>query len=220
MGSVKVWDLPTRLFHWALVAAVIGLVVTGNIGGNFMTWHMRLGYTVFGLLVFRVVWGVVGGYWSRFSSFVPTPARLLAYFRGNVPESIGHNPLGALSVLAMLCVLSAQVASGLISDDEIAFTGPLVSLVSSDTISSATTYHKGLGKLLLLGLVGLHVAAIVYHQRLKRKPLVQGMVTGELPAPASPVPQASADGWAQRLGALGVAIAAGATVYWVVSLGG
>lgn len=220
MATVKVWDLPTRLFHWALVIAVVGLVITGNVGGNAMTWHMRLGYAVLGLLLFRLVWGLVGGHWSRFMVFVPSPARLWAYLRGHGTESVGHNPLGALSVLAMMVVLSAQVGTGLISDDEIAFTGPLVSLVSGDAISAATRYHKGLGKLFLLSLVALHVAAIVYHQRFKKKPLVQGMLSGDWPVPPQQVPVDAADGPVQRLVALGVALLCAGAVAWVVSLGG
>ncbi|TDM08566.1 MAG: hypothetical protein C4K60_03845 [Ideonella sp. MAG2] len=135
----RVWDLPTRLFHWLLVLAVIGLVITGNVGGNAMVWHARLGVGVGCLLVFRLVWGVVGGRWSRFASFVRSPAALLRYVRG-VSEAheyvhVGHNPLGALSVLALLTVLLVQVSSGLVADDEIAFTGPLISWVSGATSS-------------------------------------------------------------------------------------
>jgi cytochrome b len=128
--------------------------------------------------------------------------------------------LGALSVLAMLAVLAAQVASGLMSDDEIAFAGPLVARVSSDTVALATQYHKGLGKALLLGLVALHVAAIVYHQRFKHKPLVQAMWSGQAPVPPEASLPASRDGWAQRLLAVGVMLAAAALVYGVVAWGG
>ena len=81
-GRVRVWDLPTRLFHWVLALAVIGLVVTGKVGGNAMVWHFRLGYVVFALLLFRLVWGLVGGHWSRFVAFIYAPATLIAYLRG------------------------------------------------------------------------------------------------------------------------------------------
>ena len=127
MQSIRVWDLPTRLFHWLLALAVVALVVSAKIGGNAMNLHLRLGYGVFALLLFRLAWGVVGGRWSRFASFVPTPARLRAYLKGHTPidAQVGHNPLGALSVLAMLAVLSMQVGTGLLADDEIAYAGPL-----------------------------------------------------------------------------------------------
>ena len=139
MHTVRVWDLPTRLFHWALVVCVIGQIITANVGGNWMNWHLRLGYTVLTLLLFRLVWGFVGGHWSRFSSFLYAPSTVLNYLRGQArPEHrVGHNPLGAFSVFALLAILLLQVGSGLFSDDEIAFTGPLVSLVSGEAVSLA-----------------------------------------------------------------------------------
>jgi cytochrome b len=219
MVKIRVWDLPTRLFHWLLVAAVVALVVTGNLGGSWMTWHMRLGYAVFALLLFRVVWGFLGGRWSRFAHFVPTPRQLLVYLRdGERTHRVGHNPLGALSVLALLSVLFAQVGTGLFSDDEIAFTGPLTTLVSSDTVSLASWYHADVGKLLLLGLVALHVSAIAYHRLFKKQPLVRAMVTGdqEVPPPAPPV---SPDGGTDWLLALCVLGASALVVYAVVGLG-
>ena len=131
------------------MVCVVGLVVTGNVGGNAMVWHGRLGYAVLTLLLFRLVWGFVGGRWSRFGSFVVSPKTTFAYLRGQTtPErSVGHNPLGAWSVLALLLVLFAQVGSGLFADDEIAFTGPLAGLVSGDWVSTLTRYHKDVGKL-------------------------------------------------------------------------
>ena len=217
--SVRIWDLPTRLFHWALVVSVVGLVVTGNVGGNLMPWHARLGYVVFTLVLFRLIWGVVGGHWSRFGAFVPSPGRLFAYLSGKVGSEVGHNPLGALSVLAMLTVLSLQVASGLVSDDEIAFSGPLSALVSSSWVSLATSYHKGPGKLALLALVALHVAAIVFYQRVKHKRLVQSMVHGNVEMNSGqPLPIESVDGVAQRVLAAAVLAICAGLVAWVVSL--
>ena len=120
--TVRVWDLPTRIFHWALVASVIDLVITAKLGGDAMAWHFRCGYAVLTLLLFRMVWGLVGGHWSRFRSFLYSPATVLRYLRGQgAPEhSVGHNPLGSGSVFALLGFLLLQVASGLFSDDEIA----------------------------------------------------------------------------------------------------
>ena len=169
--SVRVWDLPTRVFHWALLACVVGLVITGKIGGGTIDWHARLGYAVLTLLLFRLVWGFVGGRWSRFASFIYSPRSLMQYLKGRAhPDHlVGHNPLGAGSVFAMLLVLAAQISSGLISDDEISFTGPLNKWVSSADGLLATWYHKEVGQFLLLGLVALHVAAIVFYLRKKKK---------------------------------------------------
>ena len=219
MHTVRVWDLPTRLFHWALVGCVVGLVITGNVGGNAMVWHGRLGYAVLTLLLFRLVWGFVGGRWSRFGSFVVSPTSTFAYLRGQIaPErSVGHNPLGAWSVLALLLVLFAQVGSGLFADDEIAFTGPLAGLVSGDWVSNLTRYHKDVGKLLLIGLVVLHLLAIAFYRLLRRQHLVRPMIVGDklLPHPAP----ASNDSARTRWWALLVLLLCAAAVYGIVSLG-
>lgn len=219
MHTVRIWDLPTRLFHWALVACVVGLVASANIGGNAMNWHFRFGYSVLTLLLFRLVWGVVGGRWSRFASFIYAPTTLLAYLRGKSrPEhSAGHSPTGALSVFAMLLVLLAQVGSGLFSDDDIAFSGPLVGLVSSSTASLATNYHKEIGKVILIVLVVLHLLAIAYYKKVKKSDLLTPMVRGDkvLDAPVAD----SQDTWATRLRALAVLLVCGFAVSRIVALG-
>lgn len=179
--TVRVWDAPTRLFHWLLAACVIGLVISAQIGGTAMEWHFRLGYTVFSLLLFRAVWGLVGGHWSRFRSFLYTPGQVLAYLggRGDPNHSVGHNPLGAFSVIALLGFLFLQVGSGLISDDEIAAAGPLTRFVSSELVSMATFYHKEVGKLILLTLVALHLLAIAFYRVKKGENLIKPMLTGD-----------------------------------------
>jgi cytochrome b len=183
-----VWDLPTRIFHWALLASVIGLFVTATIGGNAMAWHFRCGYAVLSLLLFRVVWGVVGGHWSRFRSFLYSPATVLRYIKGQaLPEhSVGHNPLGSGSVFALLGFLLLQVASGLFSDDEIAALGPLAKFASGAVVRAATFYHAEIGKLILLGLVALHLGALAFYRIKKDSGLVAAMIHGDksLPLPA------------------------------------
>lgn len=191
MHTVRVWDLPTRLFHWALAACVIGLVITANIGGNWMNWHFRLGYTVCSLLLFRLIWGFVGGHWSRFGSFLYGPTTVLAYLRGQArpDHRVGHNPLGMFSVFGLLLILGLQVGTGLISDDEIAFAGPLVRLVSGETAGDATAYHTGLGKFIVIALVVLHLLAIVFYKLVKKDNLVRPMIIGDKtlnhPAPSA-----------------------------------
>lgn len=180
-NKVRVWDLPTRIFHWALAVCVVALVVTGQVGGGVMDWHYRFGYAVLSLLLFRLVWGLIGGHWSRFSSFAYSPATVVRYLQGRgapVP-AIGHNPLGAASVFAMLVFLLLQVCSGLISDDEISASGPFSPLVSNSLVSLATKYHANIGKLILFTLVALHVLAILYYLLRKRENLVRPMVFGD-----------------------------------------
>lgn len=220
MTTVRIWDLPTRLFHWLLVACVIALVITGNIGGNAMVWHFRLGYSVLTLVLFRIVWGFVGGHWSRWAQLDLSPGRVLAYLRGAIGTSswAGHNPMGSWSVLLMLLWLLLQVSTGLVSDDDIANAGPLTALVSGATVSAATAWHKGLGKLVLIVLVLVHVGAIVWYRVRKAQALVPAMLHGHKSL-AERVP-ASRDDLRTRLLALVIGLLCAAAVAWLVSLGG
>jgi cytochrome b len=217
---IRVWDLPTRLFHWALVICVIGLVVTAYSGGNAIVWHARLGYAVASLLLFRLVWGLVGGRWSRFASFIYSPGSVVSYLRGqsHPDHLVGHNPLGAGSVFAMLLVLSVQVGTGLVSDDEIAFTGPLNKFVDAAKGLQATWYHKQVGQWLILGLIALHVGAVLFYLWKKKENLIKPMLNGDKRVTASVTP--SRDDAASRIAALLVFGASCALVTWVVKLGG
>lgn len=216
---VRVWDLPTRLFHWLLVACIVALFVTGYVGGTAMDWHARTGYAVLALLLFRIVWGFVGGHWSRFRSFVYAPRSILAYVSGRAhPDHlVGHNPLGAGSVFAMLLVLLAQVATGLVGDDEISFTGPLNRFVSNARGLAATWYHRRVGQWLLVALVLLHLGAIAFYRFKKRDDLVRPMVGGDklLARPAA----SSRDDAASRIVAAVLLALAAAAVTWLVRLG-
>lgn len=218
---VRIWDLPTRMFHWLLALSVVASIASAKIGGAAMVWHFRLGYLALGLILFRLAWGLVGGHWSRFSSFLSSPVTVWRYLRAGAgsPErlDIGHNPLGAWSVLALLGLLSLQVATGLVADDEIANLGPLNRLVSSETALLATSWHRGVGEKVLIALVALHVAAIAYYRFRKGQDLVRPMWTGDKTLPAGT--PASADGWPHRLKALVIAVAAAAIVVWIIRLG-
>jgi cytochrome b len=218
---VRVWDLPTRVFHWTLALAVAGSVISAKIGGNAMVWHFRVGYLVLTLLAFRILWGLVGGRWSRFASFVYAPSTLWRYLRGQVapPErlDVGHSPTGALSVFALLAVLAAQLGTGLVADDEIAHQGPLNRYVGSDTVTSATAWHTTWGQWLVLGLVALHLAAIAWVLLKKNINLVRPMWLGDKPLP--PGTPASADGLPQRTLALLLAALCAGLATWVARQG-
>jgi cytochrome b len=176
------------------------------VGGNAMEWHLKIGYAVITLLIFRIVWGFVGGYWSRFVQFFYSPLTILRYLRGQSQPAhdIGHNPLGSLSVWGLLFIVGAQVASGLISDDEIATQGPLVKFVSGALSGLATSYHKNWGKWIILALVILHIAAILFYLLKKKQNLVTPMLKGDKLVSASDAQTlpASKDGAAQRITAL------------------
>ena len=218
--ATRVWDLPTRLFHWTLAFAVVALVVTAKIGGNAMVWHMRLGLLVFALLVFRLLWGFVGGRWSRFASFIYAPTTVLRYLRGRGRADehldVGHSPLASFPVFAVLGMLALQVGTGLVADDEIATVGPLNKLVTTETGLLATSWHKSWGQWIIIALVVLHVLALsLYHWR--KKDLLRPMLVGDRLLPTGTA--ASADGVQQRLLALVLALASGACVAWVIRLG-
>jgi cytochrome b len=219
--TIRVWDLPTRLFHWLLALAVIGAIITANIGGNAMAWHFRLGYCIFALLVFRLLWGVIGGRWSRFASFMYAPGTVLRYLRGQQRDGerldVGHSPTASFSVFALLAFLTLQVATGLVADDEIDNVGPLNKFVSSDLAGQASSWHVELGQWLIIALVTLHVLAILFYLVRKGINLVGPMLSGDKALPAGT--PASADGVPQRLLA-GVLLAGCAgIVAWVVKLG-
>lgn len=218
LNKVRVWDLPTRVFHWALVLCITGLAITGSVGGSAMVWHFRFGYSVLTLLLFRIVWGLVGGRWSRFGAFIYAPQSLIKYIKGQgKPEhGVGHSPLGALSVFALLGVLLAQVGTGLLSDDEISFAGPLTRFASNATVSLATNYHTAIGKWLLLGLVLLHIAAILFYLYRKHN-LVAAMLHGDKNLVVAALP--SRDDALSRLAALLTLAACTAVAYWVSTLG-
>lgn len=214
---VRVWDLPTRLFHWLLAAAVVGSVASAKIGGGAMAWHFRFGYLVLTLVCFRMLWGLMGGRWSRFTSFIYAPTTLWRYLRGSTKPGehldVGHSPTGAASVFALLGMLAVQLATGLVADDEIANQGPLYRFVSGDTALLATSWHKTWGQWLVLGLVGLHIAAILFFLLKKHINLVAPMLHGDkLLAHGTP---ASADGLPQRLLALVLVALCAGLAAWV-----
>ncbi|HEY2976343.1 MAG TPA: cytochrome b/b6 domain-containing protein [Burkholderiaceae bacterium] len=173
---IRLWDLPLRIFHWSLVGAVATAVVTGELGGPWMELHGKAGLTIVGLVVFRLVWGLIGSTHARFVHFAPTPSKLKAYLRGQW-RGTGHNPLGALSVFAVLGLLAVQVGTGLFSNDDIAFSGPLFNTIDDAFAGRLTGLHRQLANV-LLALLALHVTAIVFYLRFKRDNLVKPMVTG------------------------------------------
>jgi cytochrome b len=216
---VRVWDLPTRLFHWGLAAGIVGLFVTGYVGGAMMYWHARLGYAVLALLLFRLVWGFVGGKWSRFTSFACSPRRVLRYLRGEEPGGLGHNPLGALSVFAMLAMLAVQAGTGLVSDDQISFTGPLNRFVSEAQGLAATWFHKQVGQWVLVALIGLHIAAIAFYVVRRKQNLIRPMIDGDsAPVPLELHGSASRDDARARVAGLLLFAVCASAVAWMTKL--
>ena len=227
MIQVRVWDWPTRLFHWTLAALIIALVITGNLGGNAMVWHFRCGYGVLSLLIFRIIWGFCGGHWSLWRQLTCTPSLVRQYLtptssRTLSPTSpptsfLGHNPLGSLSIIAILGLLGLQATTGLFSDDEIANSGPLVRFVAESTVSLATRWHKGYGKTLILLLVAIHLLAILWYFIRKKENLTRAMLTGN--KTASVAAPSSKDGPVNWLLALVCLLISAGLVFALINLG-
>ncbi|HUQ09244.1 MAG TPA: cytochrome b/b6 domain-containing protein [Steroidobacteraceae bacterium] len=175
--GTRVWDLPTRLAHWLFVAGVAFSWWTAETGR--LEWHRWSGYSLLGLVVFRLYWGFVGGSTARFANFVRGPRAVVAYLRGNGVAAIGHNPLGALSVLALLGLLLLQIALGLFAVDVDGIeSGPLSLYVSFEAGRVAAKWHDIVFNA-LLGLIVLHVVAVLYYFVLKRQNLIGTMITGK-----------------------------------------
>lgn len=192
MKTIRVWDLPTRVFHWLLAASVVGSYVTVKIGGDAMDWHARFGDAVLALLLFRVTWGFIGPVHARFASFVKGPAAIMATLRGRPWRGVGHNPLGALSVLAMIAVFGLQAVLGLFTTDDIMFDGPLVKHVSNAWVAFASRWHHR-AEWLLIGLVVAHIGAIIVHRVVRHHDLVRPMITGDVEVEASASTQSARD---------------------------
>lgn len=178
--DVKVWDLPVRLFHWTLVAVIAALWASGEFGK--LDIHMQLGAGALALVAFRLAWGVAGSRTARFADFIRGPGTVLAHLRGALPPRVGHNPLGALSVVLLLTLVLAQAVTGMFTSDDIMTEGPLAQFASAETVSLLSTVHR-VGFKVLLAAIGLHLAAIAFYRLIKRENLLTPMVTGKTSAP-------------------------------------
>ncbi len=176
---VKVWDLPVRLCHWGFVLLIPAMWWTAE--NSMWSWHKRCGLLLLGLLVFRIIWGFIGSRTARFVSFVKGPKRVIAYLRGGDPDGereVGHNPLGALSVIVLLLTMLAQVGMGLFAGDPFdGATGPLNPLVGVLKADMLTDWHETFFWV-VVALIGLHLAAIAFYAAVKRNNLVGPMISG------------------------------------------
>ena len=212
---IKLWDLPTRVFHWVLAVLIVAAVITGKTGGAAIIWHGKIGLAILGLVVFRIIWGLIGSTYARFANFFPTPGRLKAYLRGQWTAA-GHNPLGALSVFGLLTVIVLQLASGLMANDDIAFQGPLYELIGKNLSDTVTGIHRQLINLLLV-LIGLHLAAIAFYAIARKDNLVKPMLSGWKEVKSTTLESARGGGIKAFIAALLIALLAvyGASGAWI-----
>ncbi|MEQ1668392.1 MAG: cytochrome b/b6 domain-containing protein [Sulfuriferula sp.] len=179
--TVKIWDLPTRLFHWSLVICFAVSWASAELFDNAMQIHFYAGYTLLTLLVFRVLWGMVGSSTARFSRFLSSWQPTLAYartlFKPRPNDSLGHNPVGGWAVIIMLAVLVMQVVTGLFSNNDLLDSGPLAHYLSKELSDSVSGIHGEMFDY-LLAIIALHIAAIFFYRYFKHSNLITAMVTG------------------------------------------
>jgi cytochrome b len=177
-----VWDLPTRLFHWLLVACIAGSWITAEAGFEWTETHFLFGYTSLGLVTFRIIWGFIGPTHARFSSFIRGPAHILNSARAllnRTPSTYtGHNPIGGWSTVLFLAVVGTQATTGLFISDDIFYAGPYNGIVSGATAGDLAGLHH-LNFNLLQALVVIHLSAILWYRWGKRTPLIKPMITGK-----------------------------------------
>lgn len=191
--SVKIWDLPTRVFHWTLVFGIGFSWLSAELGGLWMDWHMQAGILMLALIIFRIIWGFVGSETSRFSSFIKSPARAIHHWqelkdRGTAYYA-GHNPLGAWMVVFLLVGVLLQAISGLFVSDDILVEGPLYGLVTESTAGALTSFHHLWFNILLLAAL-IHILTIGFYKIRKRTNLIKAMVAGsaDWPVEQQPIP--------------------------------
>jgi cytochrome b len=215
---VRIWDAPVRLFHWLLVLLFCFMFFTGKSGSEWLTWHVRAGYVVFALVIFRVLWGFSGSTHARFASFLAGPKACIECLQHLMKRSplpyAGHNPLGGWMVLVLLLSLAFQVSTGLFSNDDLLFEGPLASLVSKAMSDRLTGWHVWNFNLLLV-LAGLHILAVLYHWLFMKENLIGAMFTGMKRMPAGPAGSIGARFTSSWLALVLLAVAA-LTVYLVI----
>ena len=214
--KIRVWDLPTRVFHWSVVVLVIVSWITAEIGGTTMQYHLWSGYAILSLVVFRLLWGIVGSETTRFAHFVRGPRAVVAYarafFKSDYRPTLGHNPLGGWSVIVLLLTLTLQAGTGLFANDDILTEGPLYHLVSKESSDFLSTLHSITFDVFMV-LVAIHVLAILLYRVWHRENLLKPLFTGDKTVSQAISAPKQSSVWL----ALPVALLAAETVYWAVT---
>jgi len=215
----QVWDLPVRLMHWGLALSVLGAWLTRELEGDWFAWHTRFGYAVLLIVTTRIVWGFVGTRYARFKDFVRGPRAILAHLRaersGSAAPVAGHNPLGALMILALLGLLLTQSVLGLFANDQVLEAGPLYGYVEGATSDRLTTLHKQLFDLIVVA-IAIHVGAALFYLWIRRENLILPMITGRKPGSLLS-PAAEGISRSRTLLALAILAVLGALLWWLVA---
>jgi cytochrome b len=198
--SVKVWDFPVRIIHWGLALSVFGAWLTRELEGDWFAWHTRCGYAVLVLVLTRIVWGLIGTRYARFADFVRGPLTVAKYIKEISRSSgdsryLGHNPLGALMIIALLTMLLMQAVTGLFANDQIFETGPLFGYVSVAVSDQLTTWHKQIFDLLWIAIL-VHIAAALFYLWVLGQNLILPLLTGRKSGAADQGIRSSRTAWA------------------------
>jgi cytochrome b len=214
----RVWDWPVRVFHWLLVLSVLAAYVTHRLGIEYFKYHLWCGYLVIVLVTFRIIWGLIGTRHARFHHFVRGPATTVRYglelLRGTHTPYVGHNPLGALMVIALLVSLLVQALTGLVANDEIFNTGPLYGYVTPERSLDLTSIHRQLFYW-IAAFIALHVVAVLVHLIFKKENLVHALITGH--KPAAHVPEHEEISSSRSVLAVLIVVALAGVLAWIVS---
>lgn len=214
--AVPVWDVPVRFVHWAIVALVVGLIVTGKLGGDWLAWHFRFGETLLALVAFRVAWGFAGSRNARFAAFVTGPSRVRRYARSIArrgPElHVTHNPLGGWMVLLLIVALLTQATTGLFSNDDVLWEGPLAARVAKETSDALSWFHRRFWWMVAT-LSIVHIVAALAYLVVWKDNLIVPMLSGRKRLPAGAADPAHASSSPLRAALL---LAACAFAVWYV----
>ena len=216
-ARTRIWDLPTRLFHWLLAALVIFSFTTGKLGADWLIWHFRSGYAIASLLLFRLLWGFAGSRYARFASFLPWPSQIWRTVSSEsraLRVSAGHSEIGTMSVYALLVVLAVQVGTGVFTNDGSFTEGPWVKFVSEALSNRLSRIHY-YNHWLVVGLTALHVAAIAYYLLARKEDLLTPMLTGDKVGIDAPPAE---DGMSIRVRAAAFAAIAAGVIFYLVTL--
>lgn len=212
-----IWDLPLRIFHWALVVTILGAWYTSEQDNGLIDLHLTFGYIALGLITFRILWGFLGTKHSQFKNFVPTPKKLINYLKPQDPSqplhTAGHNPMGSLMVVFMLTIILLQAISGLVMDDDIFTTGPYNGVLDKNIEAVLVFIHTNSFNFILAA-IALHLLAILFYKLVKKKSLVLPMITGK--KSAEDVSEKDAISHSKIILGIVIALLVAAFVYWLV----
>ncbi|MEL6478963.1 MAG: cytochrome b/b6 domain-containing protein [Pseudomonadota bacterium] len=215
--ATPIWDLPLRLFKWGFAISVLGAILTARDGD--MERHAQFGFAAMALVLFRVIWGVIGSETARFVQFVKGPAAIRAYLGEGAWSGIGHNPLGALSILALLALVAFKFTTGIFANDDIFYDGPWAGWAGKATSDWLTGLHHD-ATWPLYALIALHLAAVFWHTG-KGDNLIGPMIGGMKPLEGAAAEAGARLAWAPAIWAVpalaaGVLVAGAAMRYWLL----